>query len=531
MALATRRTSDWARDPSAPAAPQHSLVSEVLDEAARRQLARTAFVCGDVSATYSELAELARAAELHLHELGIANGDRVALWAPNSLEWVAWYFGVARARGVLVPLHTRSTSAEAASMLGAVGARVVVIEAGGPGGPTEEHAHALRAEVARSGTVVLDARLPRGSGEPVPASAPRIRSDDTFLAKFTSGSSGTPKGVQLCHEAVVRNGFNAGTRLGLSEEDRLFSPMPFFHSGGSVLTILTAFTHGTAIVTLPRFNGDEAIAAIRDHACTAHIGMEIMYLREIASPAFSREAICSLRTGWIGGSAETAERVYEAMGFPFVNLYGMTEASGNVSMTSLDDPPELRLTWAGIPQPGMEVAVFDPDTDAPLPADVEGEIRVRGWGVMQGYLGEDVDVVHVDDDGWLRTGDSGLIGENGYLKFLGRIRESLKVGGEMVSCAEVEAAIVTHPSVVVAHVVGAPDKVYGELPVAFVQLAEWENVRAEEVVAWCRSRLAGFKVPRHVAILAADEWPLTGPEKVSRSALVAMAEKLVGRDA
>jgi acyl-CoA synthetase (AMP-forming)/AMP-acid ligase II len=253
--------------------------------------------------------------------------------------------------------------------------------------------------------------------------------------------------------------------------------------------------------------------------------MDVMYLKEMSSPSFTRDVVRSLRTGWIAGLADAARRVADEMRFPFVNLYGMTEVSGNICMTSIADPLDVRVTHAGVPQPGLEVGVFAPGAGRILPVGAEGEIRVRGWGVMKGYLGEAQRAV--DDEGWLRTGDLGMVADNGYLRFLGRIRETLKVGGENVACAEVEAALAGNPDVALAQVVGVADEIYGELPVAFVQLRGGDEADGDELIAWCRARLAGFKVPRYAFVLAEDEWPLTGPEKISRPGLRALAETLI----
>ncbi len=288
-----------------------------------------------------------------------------------------------------------------------------------------------------------------------------------------------------------------------------------------MLTILTVFTHGATIVTLRRFDPDAAIAAIRDHRCTAHVGMDIMYLKEARSPAFGASAIATLRTGCIAAAPDAAARVWSATDdFPFVNLYGMTEMSANVCMTAIDDAPQRRLGWAGVPQPALQAAVFEPGTDTIVPVGSAGEIRVRGWAMMQGYAGDHE--TPVDEARWLHTGDRGLVGENGYLQFNGRLREALKVGGENVSCAEVESVLASHAAVAIAQVVGIPDQIYGELPVAFIQLdppATAEGV--DRVVSGDPGRFRG--PGRHFFFVTERDWPMTGPEKISRPGLRALA--------
>ncbi len=523
-------TGGWAANPAAGPAPDRATVAGLLDAAVERWSSRTAFICGDEDVTYRTVAELASGAEQRLRAAGVARGDRVAVWMANSADFLGWYFGSARLGAVLVPLHTRSTAEEVAGLLEAARPSMLVIGEGvGAPRPVEVERILAHRVLRDLGVAPADARLQRPVAEGGGAARLDVAAqpDDTFLIKFTSGSSSAPKGVQLAHAQIVRNAHNVGARLGLEACDMFFSPMPFFHSGGSILTILTAFSHGATIVSLRRFDADEALTAIQEHRCTAHIGMDVMYLKEMNAPSFRREALTSLRTGWIAGLSEAAKRVFDAMQFPFVNLYGMTELSGNICMAAIDDPADVRIAWAGVPQPGLEVGVFDPETDALAPVGSVGEIRVRGWGVMQGYLGERDDGSTVDGAGWLRTGDTGFVGENGYLRFLGRMRETLKVGGENVSCAEVEAALAGHAAVAIAQVVGVPDEIYGELPVAFVQVAADGNATTEELTEWCQAKIAGYKVPRRVFLLGEGEWPLTGPEKISRPGLRALAEQLV----
>jgi fatty-acyl-CoA synthase len=402
----------------------------------------------------------------------------------------------------------------------------LVVGGSGPGSPRPAEVDALVSRIRGSGAgpALVDSALKPGRGSDRPG-PPASRPAETALIKFTSGSTSAPKGVRLAHHSIVRCAHNVGLRLGVEPGDVIFSAMPFFHVGGSVLSVLTAFAHGAAVATVPRFDAEQALSSIAEHACTVQIGMDIMFLKELSSPAFSLDAVRTLRTGWVSApSRAAAERIYDGMKVRLASVYGMTETSANACMTALTDSDELRLGWHGAPQPGLEVGIFDPESGKRLPDGVPGAIRVKGWALLQGYLGDDARAV--DDDGWFPTGDLGVIGDSGYLKFLGRMREMLKVGGENVACAEVEETLSTHPGVAVAYLSATPDHVYGELPVAFVELASGHDLTEEELVAWCRRDLAAYKVPRRVVFLARDEWPLTGPEKVSRAALRALAEKL-----
>jgi fatty-acyl-CoA synthase len=353
-----------------------------------------------------------------------------------------------------------------------------------------------------------------------------VNPDDLALIKYTSGSTAAPKGVMLSHGPIIRNAFHMGERMQVVPADRVFSGMPFYHAGGSILTILMTMSQGASMVLVDHFDAGLALAAIERERCTIHLGMDIMYLREIDHPSFDWSKLRSLRGGWIAGSPESARKIHESMPFPFVNIYGMTELSGNACMTSPEDFDERRLEWAGESQPGMEVGIFDVDSGTRLGVRATGEIRVRGWGVMKGYFGEAVSTsASIDDDGWLHTGDLGILDEHSYLKYLGRLKEMLKVGGDNVSPEEVEGCLSMHPAVSIVQVVGVADPVYGEVPFAFVQLVDGQRCDPAELIAHCRKNLARFKVPHHIRLMAADDWQLSGPEKVQKHKLRDLAAR------
>jgi fatty-acyl-CoA synthase len=282
--------------------------------------------------------------------------------------------------------------------------------------------------------------------------------------------------------------------------------MPLYHVGGSVLTLLLCGARRATAVTLPRFEAAPMLRLLCEERCTHFFGLETHCAMILEVPGGT--AGPSLRVAFVGGRREILEAVRARLCPTIVNRYGLTESSGNTTSTEVADPPEVALTTMGRPLPGLEVRVVD------------GEIRVRGWGVTRGYL-DDPEATRAvfDEDGWLRTGDSGEIDADGRLIFLGRIRDALRVGGENVAAAEIEALVGSHPDVAQVAVVPVPDARLGEVPVAFVELHPGRDAAEAEIIEFCRARAAGFKVPRRIHFVAADAWPLTGSGKIQKRTL------------
>jgi acyl-CoA synthetase (AMP-forming)/AMP-acid ligase II len=514
-------------------------IGRLVDRAATRWPSRPFLKTAEGELSFAEArlrsVEMAGA----LRALGVQAGERVAILMGNTQVFAAVYLAVARLGAVLVPLHTRYTQQEIVGVLRRSRAETLVMAdrllkldftslvLGACPELSECRPGELRSDALPDlRRVILSGASVRGT---IPLSAVAEESapyedddaDPNGLAqiKYTSGSTALPKGVMLTHSATIRNAYNLGTRIGLGPDDRVYSGMPFYHAGGSILTMLTGLSLGCCSVVLPRYHAGEALDAIESEQCTAHLGMEIMYLREIDHPDYSWERVSTLRTGWIAGSTEAVTRVFQKMPVPFVNIYGLTEVSGNACTTRVDDPDDIRIGWAGEAQPGLEVAIFDPSSGLRAGVGEVGEIGIRGWAVMEGYL-DDAESTRavIGDDGWLRPGDLGLIDGRGYLKFLGRSKETLKVGGENTSPREVEDCLVGHPRVRIAAVVGVPDEEYGEVPVAFVEAAE-SGLSAEELLEFCRERLAAFKVPQEIYFVQSHEWTMTGPEKIVKQSL------------
>jgi acyl-CoA synthetase (AMP-forming)/AMP-acid ligase II len=245
-------------------------------------------------------------------------------------------------------------------------------------------------------------------------------------------------------------------------------------------------------------------------------GIETHFLMMYEHPDFASYDLSALEKGWAIGQPEIIRSVYENMGMSkILNVYGISEASPNVTTTRPDDPLSFRMNWHGRPHAGTELKIIDFDTGRGLPPDQEGEICVRGWNVMKGYYNKpDETQAALDDEGWLHTGDSGLMDAEGNLKFTGRIKDIVRVGGENVSAMEVENFLLTHPKIKNAAVIAVPDPRKTEVCMAVVQLKEGAEATEDEIVAYCRDRIANFKTPKYVRFV--DEYPLTGSGKIQK---------------
>jgi fatty-acyl-CoA synthase len=345
----------------------------------------------------------------------------------------------------------------------------------------------------------------------------RVQSGDVIMLQYTSGTTAFPKGVMLSHDGVIRDAFCLGERQALTAEDVLFCPLPFFHVGGAVISFLSALTHGAGMVFLETYDPLESLKAVHKERCTAMNGVETHFLMMYQHPDFSRYDVSSLKKGWVIGPAEVVRSVYQKMGLTrLLNIYGTSETSPNVTTTFVDDPLERRIAFHGLPHEGTEIKIVNPSTGETLANGKEGEICVRGWNVMKGYYKKPEETAKaIDSQGWLHTGDLGWVDpQTGYLKFTGRFKDMLRVGGENVSAMEVESFLLTHPKVKQAQVVGVPDPRLTEVGMAFLELKEGASASEEEVLSFCRGKIANFKIPRYVTFVR--EFPMTGSGKIQK---------------
>jgi fatty-acyl-CoA synthase len=520
-------------------------LGRVLEEVSLRYPENAALIYRNQRISYGELLEKARALAKGLIALGVGRGDKVALWAGNCPEWVYTQMATALMGAVLVPVNTRFRTSELEYILGQSDSTTLILM---DSFLNIDFAAMLREVCPEIGNALpgrlQPARLPmlkniiflgdrRNPGafsfseivkqaESIPdenlrSPLARVQPDDVIMFQYTSGTTAFPKGVMLTHDGVIRDGFCLGERQTLTAEDLLFCPLPFFHVGGAVISTLSVLTHGACLAFLETYDPLESLKMVHKERCTAMNGIETHFLMMYQHPDFSRYDVSSLKKGWAIGQAEVVRSVYQKMGMTKVlNVYGTSETSPNVTTTFVDDPLELRMAFHGLPHAETEIRIVDPPTGETLPDGREGEICVRGWNVMKGYYKKPEETAKtMDSQGWLHTGDLGLIDpKTRYLKFTGRFKDMLRVGGENVSAMEVESFLLTHPKVKQAQVIGVPDARLTEVGVAFVELKEGLSSTEEEILNYCRGKIANFKIPRYVAFVR--EFPMTGSGKIQK---------------
>lgn len=552
--------------PSANRAPAQGWAEAItLGDMLLRQSAadpeHAAVVMPDVSYSYGELAERSRRIARNLIGLGVVRGEHVGMLLPNGIDAFATIFGVALAGAVLVPINTRFRAAELRHIVSS-GDLAAVITAD----PNETHvdfvsllsetlpgldaapdrarlqlgsAPRLRAVVAlggdAGGRVVGAAEFDR-LGERVEEREAQIRRAgvalrDGVLVLYTSGTTSAPRGCVITHEGLVRNWSTVGRRLRMGREDRCWNPLPLFHIGGIGVSVLT-LAHGGTVLSETHFEPTAAIEQIeRERPTVLYPVFPPIMMAVVNHPRFAQLDLSAVRAMLTVGAPALLGQVQDSIpGAVHVTTYGLTETTGVSTYHDLDYPREVRIGTAGSPQPGVEVRIVDPASERELGPGEAGEIRVRGWNVFAGYYGDpERTAAAFDAEGWLRTSDQGTLDEAGYLRFNGRLDEMIKVGGENVSPAEVEAFLGTHEAVHLAQVVGVPDARLGEVPAAFIERRQGAEVSAEELLDFCAGEIARFKIPRYIRFV--EHWPMSAT-KVRKSELrERLVAELRGEDA
>ena len=344
--------------------------------------------------------------------------------------------------------------------------------------------------------------------------------DDVANIQYTSGTTGSPKGVMLTHRNLLNNGMAIGIALGCTENDRICAPVPLYHCFGSVIGSMVSVVNGAALI-LPsaQFDALATLEAVHRERATTLYGVPTMFISELEHPEFDRFDCSSLRKGVMSGAPcpiELMKRVGERMHIERMTIpYGQTESSPVITMSNIDDPFELRVTTVGAPLANTEVQIVDPETRARLPIGQQGELCTRGYLVMKGYDADPQSTAEaIDSDGWLHTGDLAVMRPDGYISFKGRAKDTIIRGGENIYPREVEDFLHTHPKVADVYVVGIPDAKLGETVLAWVQLKTGEQATAEEIRDFCRGKIAYFKVPQYVRFV--DSFPMTVSKKVQK---------------
>ena len=534
-------------------------IGDVLDETAEKYPDKDALVYVDRGLRYSyrEFKEKCDQLAKGLMKLGVKKGDHVAIWAYNVPEWVLLQFATAKIGAVLVTVNIYYKAHELEYVLKQSDTTTLFLVQGfkdvnyvdtiykvvpelkdcAPGELKCEKLPYLKnvvfiGEEKHPGMFTFNEVMEMGnkvSDEELKAMQASLDPQDVINMQYTSGTTGFPKGVMLTHYNIVNNAYWVGKYQGMTPEDRLCIPVPFFHCFGCVMGTLASVVHGVTMVPIEIFDAGKVLEAVDKEKCTILYGVPTMFVRELNHPDFDKYDLSSLRTGIMAGApcpVEVMKRVMEDMHAKEMTIaYGLTEASPVITMTSRDDPIEKRVETVGKPMPYIEVKIVEPGTLKEVPPNTPGELVARGYNIMKGYYKMPEATAKAIENGWLHTKDLAKMDEDGYVYILGRVDDMIIRGGENVYPREIEEFLYTHPKIKEVQVVGVPHPEYGEEVAAFIQLKDGESATEEEIKEFCKKNIARYKVPKY--IFFTNEWPMTASGKIQKFKLREIAKKLL----
>lgn len=524
-------------------------LGKLLDEAIERWPDNEAvvYVDRDLRMTYREFGEHVDELARGLMALGVGKGEKVAVWAYNVPHWVALQFATARIGAVLLTVNTYYRNHELDYLLTQSETENLVIIDGFrdidyvrtvydlvPELKTQERGFLKSAKYPNLKRVLfLGQEKHRGMysmPELLAMSAMTTQSDyqarqdsldphDVVNMQYTSGTTGFPKGVMLTHYNIANNGFWIGENQNFSSDDRVCLPVPLFHCFGCVLGVLACVSHGAAMVILEGFDPLLVMASVDQERCTALYGVPTMFIAVLEHKSFQRFDYSSLRTGIMAGSpcpVEVMRRVMEQMNMREITIcYGLTEASPVMTQTRIGDDIRKQTETVGRAMPEIEVCVKDPETGETVGPGVQGEVCCRGYNVMQGYYNNPKATAEtIDADGWLHSGDLGVLDEEGYLSITGRLKDMIIRGGENIYPREIEEFLYTMDGVSDVQVAGVPSRKYGEEVGAFIILKQDATLEPEDVRDYCRGQISRYKIPKYVAFV--EEYPMTASGKIQK---------------
>jgi fatty-acyl-CoA synthase len=530
-------------------ATDRPLLEETIDENFRNTVARhgkrdALVVCHQgIRWSYAELdREIDRVARALLG-LGLEVGDRLGLWSPNRFEWTLVQYATARIGVIMVCINPSYRTSELEFVLNQSGCRILLAA---PEFKTSDY-RAMWEAVSHDcegiehaiffDTPEWNALLASGesaSSKMVSERSASLEPGQPINIQYTSGTTGLPKGATLTHRNILNNGFFVGEGCRFSEKDRVCIPVPFYHCFGMVMGNLGSTTHGACMV-IPgdAFEPRSVLDAVQAERCTTLYGVPTMFIAELAEPTFATYDLSSLRTGIMAGSpcpAEVMKQIIDDMNMSEVTIaYGMTETSPVSTQTGSDDSIEKRVGSVGRVHPHVEIRIVDPESGQISTRGSEGEFQTRGYSVMKGYWNDPEKTSEaLDAEGWMHTGDLGVMDEDGYVEITGRIKDLIIRGGENVSPREIEEFLYAHPDILDVQVVGIPDPKFGEEICAFLRTTSETALDVESVGAYCKGRIAHYKIPRYV--LCVEDFPMTVTGKIQKYRLREIAVEQLGLD-
>ena len=536
-------------------------IGQSLDLAVTRWANREALVSPshNVRWTWTEFAARVDALAAGFLALGLERGARIGIWSLNRPEWTLTQFAAAKAGLILVTINPAHRLSELEFALAKVGCSAIVTATAFKTSNYMEMLNTLIPELAKSKPGELRAaKLPKlraviqVGGPACPGTIPfeevarmggdrhreqilelgkTLQFDDAVNIQFTSGTTGSPKGVTLTHHNILNNGYFTGRAMRLTEKDRICVPVPLYHCFGMVMANLASVTLGATMVYPGEgFDPRVTLQTIAQEKCTTLYGVPTMFIAELDHPDFKTFDLSSLRTGIMAGAPcpiEVMKRVNNEMNMREVTIaYGMTETSPVSFQSATDDPLERRVSTVGRIHPHVEVKVVDLDGKV-VPRGERGELCTRGYSIMLGYWDEPEKTADVlDNNGWMHTGDIAVIDDEGYCNIVGRIKDMVIRGGENLYPREIEEFLFRHPKIQDVQIFGVADDRYGEELCAWVRVKSGEALTADEVRAFCQGQIAHNKIPRYVEFV--EEFPMTVTGKIQKFVMRDAVEKRLG---
>jgi fatty-acyl-CoA synthase len=531
----------------------------MLDEAIEKYPDNDAVVYADrdFRLTYKEFGEVVDQTAKGLMALGVEKGHKVAVWASNVPFWVTLQFATAKIGAVLLTVNTAYKTKEVEYLLSHSECEHIFIMDGFRDTDYIQTMYELVPElkVQARGYLKTD-RFPhlqkvfflgqekhRGMysmpellaiGQMVPeqeylARQATLDPHDVVNMQYTSGTTGFPKGVMLTHYNIGNNGFWIGENQKFTNKDRVCIPVPLFHCFGCVLGVLACVSHGASMIILEGFNPVLIMTSVESERCTALYGVPTMFIAVLEHRLFEKFDFSTLRTGIMAGSpcpVRVMRQVIDKMNMDEITIcYGLTEASPVMTQTRVHDDIRKRVETVGRAMPEIEVAIMDPDTGMEVPRGTVGEVCCRGYNVMKGYYNmPEATAKAIDKNGWLHSGDLGVMDEDGYVTITGRIKDMIIRGGENIYPREVEEFLYSMEGISDVQVVGVPSRKYGEEVGAFVILKEGYEYAPEDVRDYCRGKIARYKTPKYIHFM--DSYPMTASGKIQKYKLRELAGKL-----
>ena len=537
-------------------------IGDIFDKISNRYSDREAIVSvhQDIRLTYKELSEKVNELAKALISSGFKKGDRIGIWSPNNIEWLITQYAAAKVGTILVTINPAYRSHELDYVLGQSGCKGLVIQNQFKTSDYESMICEICSEInnAKPGnlkskkfknlTTIISMTSSEVNGiynwseflglsknvddEELQIREDSLDTDDAINIQYTSGTTGFPKGATLSHHNILNNGYFTGATMNFTEQDRLVVPVPLYHCFGMVLANLACLTHGACLIyPSESFEPDLALQAVQDENATALHGVPTMFIAELALPNFKEYNLSTLRTGLMAGSPcpiETMKQVVELMNMKDVEIaYGMTETSPVSFQTRIDSPMEKRVTTVGSVHPHVQVKIIDPDLGKTCVIGQTGELCTRGYSVMLGYWENPEGTASaIDSKGWMHTGDSAVMDEEGYVNIVGRIKDMIVRGGENVYPVEIEDFLMTHEDIEAVQVTGVPDPKYGEEIIAWISLKRDSNCSEDNIKDFCKGKIAHYKVPRYIRF--GDDFPMTVTGKVQKYKMREISLKELG---